>query len=148
MKLNYSIKTFSTVGRFLATTVFCLSAIAFIWQGAFFSLAAAVAAPSVNLIAAADVGDQVKGAADEVAKGSKNLIRDTADKVEKTANKNASKVDQADDKGTFVEGKALRDKDRIEKRAEEDAARTEKAVDKSMNAVKRTVDNIKDAFNN
>ena len=147
MKLNYLTKTFSTVGRFLATTVFCLSAIAFIWQGAFFSLAA-VAAPSVNLIAAADVGDQVKGAADEVAKGSKNLIRDTADKVEKTANKNASKVDQADDKGTFVEGKALRDKDRIEKRAEEDAARTEKAVDKSMNAVKRTVDNIKDAFTN
>ena len=146
MKLNYFTNRFSTVGRRIVTTLLCLSAIAFVWQGAFFSNTAALANPATLI--AADVGDQVKGAADEVAKGSKNLIRDTADKVEKTANKNASKVDRADDQGTFVEGKALRDKDRIEKRAEEDAARTEKAVDKSMNAVKRTVDNIKDAFSN
>ncbi len=147
MKLFSLTKRLSTFGRFLATTLFCLSAIAFVWQGAFFSNTAAMANPATNLIAAADVGDAVKGAADDVAKGSKDLIQGTKDKVEKTANKNASKVDQADDEGTFVEGKAKRDRDRIEQRAEEDASRTEKQVDKSTNAVKRTVDNIKEAFN-
>lgn len=146
MKLNYLMKGLSIVGRFLAKTVFCLAAIALIWQGAFFSTTEAMANPAAHLIIAAEVGDQVKGAADEVAKGSKNLIRDTADKVEKTANKNAAKVDQADDDGGVVEGKAKRDRDRIEQRAESDAARTEKAVDNSTNFVKRTVDNIKDAF--
>ena len=148
MKLLYFTKRLSTVGRFLATMLFCLSAIAFVWQGAFLSNTAAMASPAANLIATADAGDSIKGAADDVAKGSKNLIRDTKDKVEKTANKNASKVDQADDNGSFVERKAKRDRDRIEQRAEEDAARTEKAVDKSMNFVERTVDNIKDAFSN
>lgn len=148
MKLNYLMKRLSTVGRFLATTLFCISAIAFVWQGAFLSNTVAMASPAANLIAAADAGDRIKGAADEVAKGSKNLIRDTADKVEQTANKNAAKVDQADDNGSPVEGKAKRDRDRIEQKAEKDAARTEKQVDKSMNAVKRTVDNIKDAFSN
>lgn len=132
----------------MATTLFCLSAIAFVWQGAFFSNTVAFANPAVNLIAAADAGDQVKGAADEVAKGSKNFIRDTADKVEKTANKNAAKVDRADDDGSFVERKAKRDRDRIEQRAEQDAARTQKAVDNTKNVVERTVDNIKDAFSN
>lgn len=106
MKLFSFTKRLSTVGRFLATTLFCLSAIAFVWQGAFFSNTAAMANPATSLIAAADAGDAIKGAADDVAKGSKNLIRDTKDKVEKTANKNASKVDQADDEGTVVEGKA------------------------------------------
>lgn len=145
MKLNHLIKRFSTVGRWMTTTLLCLYAIAFVWQGAFFSNNVAMANPTSSLIAA-DAGDKVKDAADDVARGSKNLIRDTADKVERTANKNAAKVDQADDEGTFVEGKAKRDRDRIEQRAEEDAASTEKAVDKSMNAVKRTVDNIKDAL--
>lgn len=146
MKLNYFMKRLSTVGRSIARVVFCLSAIAFIWQGAFFPNTAAMADPAANLIAAADAGDRVKGAADEVAKGSKNFIRDTADKVERTANKNAAKVDRADDEGSVVEGKAKRDRDRIEQRAEEDAARTEKAVDNNMNVVKRGVDSIKDAF--
>lgn len=146
MKLNYLMKRLSTVGRFLATTLFCLSAIAFVWDNSFFSSTAAMANPAPILIAAADLGDSVKNAADDVAKGSKDLIRGTKDKVEKTANKNAAKVDQADDNGSVVEGKAKRDRDRIEKRAEEDADRTEEQVDKSMNAVKRTVDNIKDAF--
>lgn len=146
MKLNYFMKQLSTVGRFLATTLLCLSAITFVWQGAFFSNTAAMANPATNLIAAADAGDRVQEAADDVAKGSKKFIRDTADKVKETANKNAAKVDQADDNGSFVERKAKRDRNRIEKRAEEDAARTQKAVDNNMNFIERTVDNIKDAF--
>ena len=128
----------------MVKTLRCLAAIAFVWQGAFFSETNAIAAPATLI--AADVGDQIKGAADEVRARSKDLIRDTQDKVEKTANKNAAKVDQADDEGSVVERKALRDRDRIEKRASEDADRTEKAVDNSMNAVKGMVDNIKDAF--
>ena len=128
----------------MANTLLCLAAIALVWQGAFFSDTNAMAAPAA-LIAAND-GDQIQGAADEVRARSKALIRDTQNKVEKTANKNAAKVDQADNKGSFVEGKAQRDRARIEKRAEEDADRTEKAVDKSMDAVKGAVENIKDAF--
>ncbi len=146
MKLNYLTKRLSTLGRFLATILICVSAIALGWNFVFSSNAAAIAAPAANAIASADAGDRVKGAADEVAKGSKNFIRDTEDKVKQTANKNAAKVDRADDEGTFVEGKAKRDRNRIEQRAEEDAARTQKAVDNNMNAVKRTVDNIKGAF--
>jgi uncharacterized protein YjbJ (UPF0337 family) len=146
MKQNYLMQRLSTVGRWMATTLFCLSAIAFVWQGAFFSNTIAMANPAANLMAAADVGDQVQGAADEVAGRSKNFIRDTADKVERTANKNAAKVDRADDDGSFVERKAKRDRDRIEQRAEQDAARTQKAVDNTKNLVERTVDNIKDAF--
>ncbi len=144
MKLNYRGKRILVVGRWMANTLLCLVAIAFVWQGAFFSGTNAIAAPATLI--AADVGDQIKGAADEVRARSKDLIRDTQDKVEKTANKNAAKVDQADDEGSVVERKALRDRDRIEKRASEDADRTEKAVDNSMNAVKGMVDNIKDAF--
>ena len=128
----------------MANTLLCLVAIAFVWQGAFFSETNAIAAPATLI--AADVGDQIKGAADEVRARSKDLIRDTQDKVEKTANKNAAKAEQADDDGSFVERKALRDKDRIEKRASEDADRTEKAVDNSMDAVKGAVEKIKDAF--
>jgi uncharacterized phage infection (PIP) family protein YhgE len=142
MKLNVMTRL-STVGRWIATSLFCLSAIAFVWQGAFVVNTAAVAAPSVLI---ADAGDQVKDAADDVAKGSKNFIRDAADTVKDAANSNATKVDAADDEGTFIERKAKRDRDRIEQRANEDAARTQKAVDESKNAVQRAVDNIKDAL--
>lgn len=143
MKPNYFTKRLSTVGRWIATTIFCLAAIAFVWQGAFLN-SSAIAAPATLI--AADVGDQIKGAADDVRAGSKDLIRNTKNKVEESANKNAAKVDAADDEGSGVERKAKRDRDRIEQRAEEDANRTEKAVDKSMNAVKGAVENIKDAF--
>ncbi len=149
MKLNYLLKQLSTVGRFLATTLFCVSAVAFVWQGAFFSNTAAMADPAANLIAAADVGSQVQGKASEDAGRAKNFIEDTKDKVKRTANKNADRVDQAtDDNDSFVERKAKRDRDRIEQRADEDAARTKKAVDNTKNAVERTVDSIKDAFSN
>jgi hypothetical protein len=146
MKLNYFMERLSTVGRWIATTLLCLSAIGLIWQGAFFSNPIAMAMPTANLIASADAGDRVQDAADEVAGRSKNFIRDTANRVERTANQNATKVDQADDSDSFIERKAMRDRDRIEQRAEEDAARTQEAVDKSKNVVERTVDNIRDAF--
>lgn len=145
MKLNYFTKRLSTVGRWVATTLFCVSAIAFVWQGAFFSNTAAMANPAANLIAAADAGDQIKGKVSEDTRRAKNFIEDTKEKVEKTANKNASRVDRATDDGSLFERRAKGDRDLIEKRAEEDAARTEKAVDNTKNAVKRTVDSIKDA---
>ncbi|WP_315789112.1 hypothetical protein [Fischerella sp. JS2] len=149
MKLNYLMKRLSTVGRWIAITVFCVSAIAFIWQGAFFSNTTAMADPAVNLIASSDLGDQVQEKTSKDAGRAKSFIRDTADKVEQTAKTNAKRVEQAtDDNGSFVERKAKRDAARIEKRAEEDAARTQTAVDNTKNAVERAVDNIKDAFSN
>lgn len=146
MTSSHFTKGLSTVGRWMATTLFLFSAIAFVWQGTFFANTSALAAPAGTLIAAADAGDQVKGAADDVEKGSKNIIRSAEDTVKKAASDNASKVDQADDEGSFVERKAKRDRDRIQQRASEDADRTERAAEKSMNAVERAVDNIKDAF--
>ena len=146
MKLNYFIKPLSIVGRWIVTTLFCVSAIAFVWQGAFFSNPVAMAAPTATLIADAGVGDKVQGKVSTDAGRAKNFIEDTKDKVKETANKNASRVDQADDEGSFVERKAKSDRDTIEKRANEDAARTEKAVDNTKNAVQSAIDNIKGAF--
>jgi len=145
MKLNNVKKQLSTVGRWMATTLFCLSAIAFVWQSAFFANNSAMASPT--LVAARDAGDTVKEKAEDVAKGSKNFIRDTKEKVQDAASSNAKKVEKSTDSDSAVEGKAKSDRDTIYKRSEEDAARTEKAVDKSMNAVERAVDSIKDAFN-
>ena len=146
MKLNYVTKQLSTVKRWMATTLFCMLAIAFLWQGAFFSNTSAIADPAATLIASKDAGDQVQEKASEDAGRAKNFIQDAADKVKEAAKSNASKVDQATDNGSFAERKAKRDAATIQKRANEDAARTQKAVDKTKNAVERTVDNIKDAF--
>ncbi|MBD2199941.1 MULTISPECIES: hypothetical protein [Calothrix] len=145
MQLNYFTKKLSTVGRWLATTLFCLSAFAVVWHGGFLANTAAMANPIV--IASADAGDRIQGKASEDAGRAKNFIRDAADKVEETANKNARKVERAtDNDGSFVERKAKRDRATIERRAEEDAARTQKAVDNTKNAVERAVDSVKDAF--
>lgn len=146
MKLNYFTKRLSTVGRYLAATVLCVSAMAFVWQGAFFSNTAAMASPAVNSIAAADLGDQVQDKASKDAGRAKNFIRDTEDKVKQTAKTNAAKVDRASDDGSLVERKAKKDAATIEKRAGEDSARTQKAVDNTKNAVERAVDSIKGAF--
>lgn len=132
----------------MTTTLFCVLAVTFILQGSFFLNASAMAAPTVNLIASADVGDKVQDKASEDAGRAKNFIRDTEEKVKRTANKNADRVDQATDNDSLVERKAKKDADRIEKRAEEDSARTQKAVDNTKNAVQKTVENIKDAFSN
>jgi uncharacterized protein YjbJ (UPF0337 family) len=142
-------KRLSIAGRWMATTMLCLSALAFVWQGAFFSNTAAMADPGANLIASAGTSDQVKGKASVDAGRAKNFIEDTKDKVKETANKNADRVDQAtDESDSFLERKAKRDRDRIEQRADEDAARTEKAVDNTKNAVEGIVDSIKDVFSN
>ncbi|MEG4940083.1 hypothetical protein [Microcoleus sp. F4-D5] len=146
MKLNCFTKRLSTLGRWMAATVLCVSAMAFVWQGAFFSKTAAMASPIVNSIAAADVGDEIQQKASKDAGRTKNFIRDTEEKVKETAKKNAAKVDRASDDGSFVERKAKKDAARIEKRAEEDSARTQKAVDNTKNAVERTVYSIKGAF--
>ncbi len=145
MKLNYFMKWLSAVGLRIATTLVCVAAIAFVWQGGFFSNTTAVADSMPQLIATSGA-DQIKGAADKVTEGSKKIIRGTENKVKETANTNAAKVDQADDDGGIAERKATRDKNRIQRRAEEDADRTEKRAEKSMGAVKDAVDNIKDAF--
>lgn len=139
MKLNYSMKSFSVIGKVL----FSLVAIALVWQSSFFLNTSAMAAPAQLF---ANIGDKIENAADSVRDNSKDLIRDSKKNVKETANKNASKVDEADDQGSIVEGKAKRDRDRIEQRAEDHAAKTEKAVDDSMNGVKGVVENIKDAF--
>ena len=147
MKLNYFTKKLSIVGRWIATTVFCVSAFAFVWQGGFLGNTTAMANPAVSLIASADAGDRVQSKASEDAGRTKNFIRDAANKVEETANKNTRRVEEAtDNNGSFVERKAKKDRATIERRAEEDAARTQKAVDNTKNAVERAVDNIKDAF--
>ncbi|MBW4504992.1 MAG: hypothetical protein KME64_00500 [Scytonematopsis contorta HA4267-MV1] len=148
MKLNYLTKQLPNFKRWIATTLLCVSAMTFVWQGAFFSNTAAMALSQSSLIAEVDAGSKIQGKASEDAGRAKNFIRDTADKVKETANKNADRVDRAtDDNGSFVERKARRDAARIQQRANEDSARTQKAVDKTKNAVERTVDNIKDAFN-
>ena len=132
-------KVLSTVGRWAATALFCVSAVALAWQGAFFSNSTAMAAPHMTLIATADAGD--------VKRENKSFVRDAAEKVKETANKNASRVEEATDHDSnFIERKAQRDTARIEKRADEDAARTQKAIDNNVNAFERAVDSIKDAF--
>ncbi|MEH2010768.1 hypothetical protein [Nostoc sp.] len=146
MKLNYFTKQISTVKRWMATTLFCMLAIAFVWQGAFFSNTSAMADPAGTLIASADAGDQVKDKTSKDAGRAKNFIDDTADKVKEAAKSNASKVDEATDNGSFAERKAKKDAATIQKRADEDSARTKEAVDKTKNVVERTVENIKDAF--
>ena len=120
-----------------------LVAIALMWQSSFFLNPTAMAAPTKFL--ATSAANQVEGAADEVRARSKELIRDSQKNVKKTANRNAAKVNQADDEGT-AERKAMRDQARIERRADEHADRTERAVDDSMDAVKGAVEKVKDVF--
>ena len=147
MKRNYFTKQFSNLGRLLATTIFCVSAIAFFWQGAFFLNTSAMATPNQTLIAA-DLGDKVQEKTSKDAGRAKNFIDDTADKVKEAAKSNASKVENATDgDGNFIERKAKKDAATIQKRANEDASRTKTAVNKTKNAVEKAVDNIKDAFN-
>ncbi|HEY9662976.1 MAG TPA: hypothetical protein V6C65_31410 [Allocoleopsis sp.] len=147
MQLNDFKSRFLAAVRSVATTLFCLLAIAFMWQGTFFSNSSAMAAPTTPIIASVNTGNQIQGKASEDAGRTKDFIRDTKERVKRTADKNADRVQQAtDNDGGFFERKAQRDAARIHKRAEEDAARTQKAVDNTKNIVERTVDNIKDAL--
>ncbi|MDM9582717.1 MULTISPECIES: hypothetical protein [unclassified Nostoc] len=144
MKSNYVAKQLSTVKRWMATALFCMLAIAFVWQGAFFSNTSAMADPAATLIA--DAGDRAQEKASRDAGRTKNFIDDAADKVKQAAKSNAKKVDQSTDNGSFIERKAKKDAATIQRRANEDASRTKEAVDNTKNVVERTVDNIKDAF--
>ncbi|GAA6623479.1 hypothetical protein [Scytonema sp. NUACC26] len=147
MKLNYLVKQFSNVGRFLATALFCVSAIAFVWQGAFFAKNTAMAAPVASLIAEADLGSKVQGKVSEDTGRTKNFIRDTKESLKETARKNADRVEDAtDNDGNFIQRKANKDAARIAKRAEEDANRTEKVLETEKNVVERAVESVKDAF--
>ncbi|MBW4538166.1 MAG: hypothetical protein KME43_03360 [Myxacorys chilensis ATA2-1-KO14] len=146
MKLNYLTKTLSMMGRWIATTLFCVSAIAFVWQGAFFSNTSALASPASTLIA--NAGSKAEGKASEVAGENKSFVRDVKNKVQDAAKSNAAKVDRATDDDSAIAGKAKRDAARIQKRAEEDASRTQEAIDNNKNVIERTVEGIKDAFGN
>jgi geranylgeranyl pyrophosphate synthase len=151
MKLNHFPKQLLIAKRWVATSLLCLFVTIFAWQGVFFANATAnataIASPSTNLVAAADLGDKVQQKAGKDAERAKDFVQDTKDRVQKTAKKNATKVDQATDEDTnFIGRKARKDQGRIEAKAEKDSARTQKAIDKTENVVKRTVDNIKDAF--
>ncbi|MEH2111367.1 hypothetical protein [Nostoc sp.] len=146
MKQNYVTKQLSTVKRWMATALLGMLAIAFVWQGAFFSNTSAMADPAATLIASSDAGDRAQDKASRDAGRTKNFIDDAADKVKQAAKSNANKVDQATDNGSFAERKAKKDAATIQRRANEDASRTKEAVDKTKNAVERTVENIKDAF--
>lgn len=131
---------FSALGRWTVAVLLCVSAIAFIWQSPIFSHSAAWAIPNSPVIATMEGGDKIK-------QDNKSFVRDAAEKVKETANKNADRVERASDgKGGFFARKAERDVARIEKRANEDAARTQRAIDKNVNAAERVVDDIKDAF--
>jgi uncharacterized protein YjbJ (UPF0337 family) len=142
MKLNFFTKGLSIVGRWIATTLFCLAAFTFVWQGTYFLNTSALASGNQILIASS------QEAANETKSNSKSFVENTKDFVKDAARSNASKVDNATDDDNPIAGKAQRDAGRIQQRAEEDAARTEKAIDKNVNAVQRTVENIKDAFSN
>ncbi len=146
MKLNYFTKTLSMLGRWIATALFSVAAIAFVWNGAFFSNTSAMASPAATLIA--DAGSKAEGKVNEFAGDNKSFVRDVKDKVQDAAKSNAAKVDRATDNDSAVASKAKRDSARIQKRADEDAARTQKAIDNSKNVVERTVEGIKDAFGN
>ncbi|PSB12884.1 hypothetical protein C7B62_00560 [Pleurocapsa sp. CCALA 161] len=137
-------KQFSSVKRWIATSILSLLTIAFVWQGMFIANDTAMA-DSVML---ADLGDRVENKADRDLDRSKGFIENTKEKVKETANKNASKVDRATDNDSLLENKAKKDANRIENKADKDAARTKKAVDKTQNIIESTVDNIKDVFSN
>lgn len=108
MKLNYFTKGLSIVGRWIATTLFCVSAIAFIWHGAFIVNTSAMANPATNLIASVDA-DDAKSKAREDARNTKGFVQETRDKLKEAANSNANKVDDATDNGSFIGRKAQRD---------------------------------------
>ncbi len=137
-------KQFSSVKRWIATSILSLLTIAFVWQGMFIANDTAMA-DSVML---ADIGDLVENKADRNLNQTKGFIEDTKEKVKQTANKNASKVDRATDNDSLLENKAKKDAKRIENKADKDATQTKKAVDKTQNVIESAVDNIRDAFSN
>lgn len=129
----------------MATAVLGLMAIALIWQSVGFSNTIALASPAKSAIVAASGGyyqtrGSVRGEVDKNMEQTKDFVRNTADKVEQTAFKNAKRVEQATgEKGGFFSRRARNDAARIQKRAEGDAARTQRAIDNTKNAIKDAV---------
>lgn len=146
MKFNYPKNSLARLGRWLATVAVCVSAFTLVWQSPVFSNIA-LASSNLNLIAAADVGDQVQEKVRDDARSAKGFIQDAKEQVKETAINNANRVDEATEgDNNFLDRKAQRDAGRIQRRAEEDASRTSEAVDNTKNAIERTVDSIKDAL--
>ena len=128
-------KQFFSVRRWIATALLSFLTIAFVWQGMFLANDTAMA----DSMMLADATDKVERDVERT----KDFIDDTKQKVKRTANKNASKVDSATDNNSLLENKAERDSDRIESKANKDAARTKDAVEDTGNAI----DSVKDVFN-
>lgn len=82
MKLNYFIKQLSTVGRSLVKTLFCLAAIALMWEGVFLATAPAMA-DTANSILVADLGARVQQKVSEDTGRTKSFIQKTAQQVKK-----------------------------------------------------------------
>ena len=137
-------KQFSSIKRWIATSILSLLTIAFVWQGMFLANNTAMA----DSMMLADAGDRIENKVNRGLEETKDFIDDTKKQVKQTANKNASKVDSATDNNSLLENKAEKDSDRIEQKANKDAARTKGAVDKTQNVVESTIDNIKNVFSN
>ena len=147
MKLNNASTILSSLKRWVATALLCMLATVFAWQGLFSTNLVALAYSSTNLVAVGDLGDKVKEKVSNDTGRAKDFVQDTKEQVQNAAKTNASKVDEATDNETdFIGRKAKKDKGRIEAKADKDSARTQNAIDKTGNAVKRTVDNIKDSL--
>jgi hypothetical protein len=146
MKLNNFAKQISALSRGFSIGLLGILATVFFWQNAFFFNSVAIAAPFTRFIVAADMGDRVQDKTSNDAGRAKGFIRETADKVERTAKKNAERVDNATDGDSVLGERAREDAGRIRQNAERDSARTQKAVDKTKNAIEKTVENVKDAL--
>ncbi|MDX2229474.1 MAG: hypothetical protein NW220_07540 [Leptolyngbyaceae cyanobacterium bins.349] len=135
MTLNSLKKSLLVLGHHVLTTVLGLLVVVGIWQGLPLANTTAMAGPAGDVITAEDLRNSISEQTSDLAEGSKNFIDAAKEKVKSMADDNASRVDDADDKGGFFERKAKKDRDRIMKRAEEDAARTKQAVDDNLSKI-------------
>jgi hypothetical protein len=146
MKLKNFTNQISAMSRVFSIGLLSVLATVFFWQGAFFLNNAAIADPLPSFVVAADLGDRVQDKVSKDTGRAKGFIRDTADKVERTAKKNADRLDNATDGDSMLGDRAKQDARQIKRNAERDASRTEKAVDKTKNAIEQTVESVKDAL--
>ena len=131
-------KYFSSVKRWVATGLL-ISAITFVWQGAFIA----------DNIAMADTADKVENTAKRGLEKSKDFVDDVKQDVKQRADKSESQIDRnTDDDDNIIENKADRDESRIKERANEDAANTKKAIDKTGNVIEDAIDSVKGVFSN
>jgi hypothetical protein len=136
------VNQFSSMKRWIVTSILSLLTITFVWQGMFVNNNIAMA----DSLVLADIYNRVENKVDRDVENTKGFIQDTKEQVKETANRNASKVDRATDNDSLLENKAEKDADRIENKANKDAAKTKKTVDKTENIIDSAIDNIKDVF--